>query len=223
MKSIAMVTTVRKNSQRVPNKLLKPFADSDLFNIYLDKLESFRDYVYIVAYEQEFIDIIHKRGFRFFPRSEESANGEISPVIHSYLNNMEEDFIYLATCCCPLMKVKTLKDILNIIEKNYDDPDFNGLITVRPCTNIIWNSRNDVINDDASVFNTKLRKPFYIETSSVIAFRRKKFLERGVYFDFKPRDPEFYVINQIEATDIDTMDDFEISEIIYNRHKKELL
>ena len=223
MKSIAMVTTVRKNSQRVPNKLLRPFANSNLFNIYLDKLESFKDYVYIVAYEQEFIDIIHKRGFRFFPRSKESANGETSPIIHSYLNNMEEEFIYLATCCCPLMKVHTLKNILNVVEENYDDPEFNGLITVRPCTNIVWDSNKEIVNRDAGVFNTKLRKPLYIETSSVIVFRRKKFLERKVYFDFKPRDPELYVIDQIEATDIDTMGDFEIMEIIYNKHKKELI
>ncbi len=217
MKTIAFTLPVRKNSQRVKNKMLRPFAGRSLFEIYLDKIECFKHLVYVVAYEEEFINIAKKRGFKYLHRSEESANGETSPVIHSYLNEMKEDFIFMATACCPLMKTETLKNIMVELCSKLHDPNYHGLITVKRCGNAIWNSEKKVMNDDVRTFNTKLRKPFYIETSSVFVFRRERFLKLGAYWDFGDKDPDLYEINSIEATDIDTMDDFEVAEILYKR------
>lgn len=222
MESIALTVPVRKNSQRVPNKLLRSFADSSLFEIYLDKLEgTLKKYVYVVAYEQEFIDIAKRRGFKIQRRSEESANGETSPVIHSYLKDMDEEIILMCTACCPLMKVSTLKKILEITEEKKNDPLFYGLITVKTCSNVIWDSTGNPVNKDVRLFNTKLRKDLYIETSSIFVYRRKRFLDLGCYWDFSgPKDPSLFVIDPRESLDIDTLFDFEITEILYKRENQ---
>lgn len=219
MKSIAFLLPVRKNSQRVKNKMLRPFADSSLFEIYLDKVECFKDIAYVVAYEQEFIEIAKSRGFRYIRRNEESANGETSPVIHNYLKDVEEEFIYMVTACCPLMKTDTLKKIMVELCTNIDNPAYYGLISAKTCNNVVWNEDKKIVNKDAHIFNTKRRRSLYIETSSVFIFRRKRFLDIGLYWGLTHKDPDLYIIDPMEAIDIDTMIDFEVTEILYKRWK----
>lgn len=219
MKSIAFLLPVRKNSQRVKNKMLRPFADSSLFEIYLDKIECFKNIAYVVAYEQEFIEIAKNRGFRYIRRSKESANGETSTVIHNYLKDVKEDWIFMATGCCPLMKTDTLKKIMVELCANIDNPVYYGLITAKTCGNVIWDEDKKIVNKDAHIFNTKRRRPLYIETSSVFVFRRKRFLDLGIYWGLTNKDPNLYIIDSMEAIDIDTMTDFEVAEILYKKGK----
>lgn len=220
-KTIAITIPVRKNSERVPNKMLRPFAGSSLFEVYLDKLENLKELVYIVAYEQEFKDIAEKRGFKVQHRNEESANGEVSHIIHNYLDDMNEDFIVMCTACCPLMKPETIEAAVNIVKRNHDMMSFNGFISVKTCRNVIWDAYQKVVNDDVRTFNTKRRKSLFIETSSIFVFRRKRFVELGCYWDFSgPKDPDLFIMDGREGLDVDTMDDFELAEILYERDKK---
>src|SRR6056300_1053157 len=78
---IAFIVQARLNSQRVPQKMVKPFAGSNLFGIILDKLLSSKiipsDNIYASVHEEElFYEANTKRNIRTFQRSYESANND---------------------------------------------------------------------------------------------------------------------------------------------------
>ena len=67
------IVQARLNSQRVPHKMLRHFADSNLFGIVLDKLLSSSiipsDQIYASVYEEElFQEANIKRNIRTFER-----------------------------------------------------------------------------------------------------------------------------------------------------------
>ena len=62
MKNISIVFNARVSSTRVPNKLLRPFANSSLFEIALEKLSKakFVDNVYVGIGDEDLIEIAKK-------------------------------------------------------------------------------------------------------------------------------------------------------------------
>ena len=69
IKDILFIIQARLNSQRVPNKMLKPFKESNLFRIAMTKV-LLSDYIpkdnfYVSVYEQELIDEAEKLGSTF--------------------------------------------------------------------------------------------------------------------------------------------------------------
>ena len=78
---IAFIVQARLNSQRVPRKMIKPFAGSNLFGIVLDKLLTSdiipSENIIASVYEEElFHEANIKRNIRTFQRSYESANND---------------------------------------------------------------------------------------------------------------------------------------------------
>src|SRR6056300_2105172 len=77
----AFIVQARLNSQRVPQKMIRPFAGSNLFGIILDKLLSSKvipsDQIYASVHEEElFFEANTKRNIRTYQRSYESANND---------------------------------------------------------------------------------------------------------------------------------------------------
>ena len=75
---VCVVVQARLGSQRVPGKMLRPFANSTLTDILLDKLKFSqvipKKNIFFSAYEQELKDVAHKHGIQIYDRSEKSAN-----------------------------------------------------------------------------------------------------------------------------------------------------
>ena len=80
--NICFIVQARLNSQRVPQKMIKPFADTNLFELILSKLlqSSIIPKQNIIAsvYEQELKDIASNLGINIFERSHDSANNDNS-------------------------------------------------------------------------------------------------------------------------------------------------
>ena len=62
MKSISVVTNARLGSTRVPQKLMRPFADSSLIEIALSKLDKmdFFEHRYLAVAEKELVELGRK-------------------------------------------------------------------------------------------------------------------------------------------------------------------
>tara|TARA_R110000782_G_scaffold8011_1_gene26570 strand:+ start:150 stop:527 length:378 start_codon:yes stop_codon:yes gene_type:complete len=78
---IAFIVQARLNSQRVPQKMIKPFAGTNLFGLVLDKLLQSKiipsENIIASVYEEElFYEANTKRNIRTFERSYESANND---------------------------------------------------------------------------------------------------------------------------------------------------
>jgi len=111
---IVFIVQARLNSQRVPNKMLRPFADKNLFGIVLDKLLSSNvipsDQIYASVYEEElFFEANTKRNIRTFQRSYESANNDSDITkIFEWHDKLPFKYVIIISACNPLLKVETI-------------------------------------------------------------------------------------------------------------------
>lgn len=207
---LAIILPVRKSSQRVSNKLLRQFGNSNLFNIFLDKLENFKDMTYVAAYEKEFIDICIQRKFKYIKRTKESANSESLNTIHTYLESIDEEWIFMLNACNPFIKIETINEVINILKKQPCN-----LFSVKLCPLMVWDANKKIINKDLTTFNSKLRKPLYIACDALYSFNKKRFLKLGCYWEFKEKDPELFIISEEESIDINTTHEFKIANMIW--------
>jgi spore coat polysaccharide biosynthesis protein SpsF (cytidylyltransferase family) len=74
IKEICFIVQARLNSQRIPNKMIKPFGNSNLFDILLKKLTSNqsiipRSQLYVSVYENELKNIAKNYNVNIFNRS----------------------------------------------------------------------------------------------------------------------------------------------------------
>src|SRR6056300_1607073 len=110
---IAIVVQARLNSQRIPQKMLKPFAESTLLGILLEKLKTSRvipkENIHLSVYEKELVALGTKHQVKVFPRSQKSANEEKDiKVIFEWYDKLPYKYVVLISACNPLLKIETV-------------------------------------------------------------------------------------------------------------------
>jgi len=80
IKDIAFIVQSRLNSERVPRKMVRPFAGTTLFDLVLDKLIQCEAIpngnIYASVHEEELRNIAAGKDVRIYHRSYESANND---------------------------------------------------------------------------------------------------------------------------------------------------
>ena len=78
IEDVCILVQARLGSQRVPGKMLRPFAGTTLTDILFKKLKSSKvipkNNIYFSAWEQELKDVAKKHDINVYHRSEQSAN-----------------------------------------------------------------------------------------------------------------------------------------------------
>ena len=95
MRSITAFLNVRKESKRCPNKMLKPFAGTTLFDIALEKLKLLDvDEKYVCARDDEFLDRDMGKDIKKYRRSKDSVtlDGPLSTVFESF-SSFTSDYV----------------------------------------------------------------------------------------------------------------------------------
>ena len=114
LSEIAVVVQARLNSERVPQKMIRPFNDTTLFGLVLDKLKASKHDLNIFAsvHEEELVDIAAEREINIYKRSHESANNDNSlQKIYEWHNKLQEigyKYVVLVSGCNPLLKTETI-------------------------------------------------------------------------------------------------------------------
>lgn len=212
---IPIVFTVRKQSQRCHNKILKPFyGNKSLLQIAIEKFKNY-PLVYVAAHETEFKEIASKYNVRFAERSLKSALSEDTLEIHEYLKCMPYKSVCLVNVCCPLLKSESVYKAIKLFEK---DDQIKSLFSVLKSHDLIFNNNKQLVNVD-KVFNSKIRKANYIGTNAFLIFNIKTLFSTGSYWSYGLNDPYLFDTTKIESVDIDTNDDFIIAQTLYNQYK----
>ena len=80
IKDIAVIIQARTNSQRIPNKMLRSFANTNLFELVLSKLLKSKvipqQNIIASVYEDELKQIANNLNINIYNRSYESANND---------------------------------------------------------------------------------------------------------------------------------------------------
>jgi len=223
---IAFIVQARLNSQRVPRKMIKPFAGSNLFGIVLDKLLTSdiipSENIIASVYEEElFHEANIKRNIRTFQRSYESANNDNDiKKIYEWHDKLPHKYLVLISGCNPLLSVSTIDAFV----RQFVEQEEENLFAVFEKKTYYWNKEGALITPwpkDQTIMNTKAVEPVNEAAHVLYASRMDLIKDERFMGDFeKPGGIKLFKMDELEAFDIDYPWQFEIGEMLYEKFKK---
>jgi len=215
-KDIAIFLNVRKHSSRCKNKMLRPFADSTLYEICLNKVKEITDCnVYLGAYEEEFIEKAQKlKNITIIHRSAESSLASSDPVkIFEALHQIRTKWVMWINPSHPFLTVKTIYDALNAF-LSIENNSLTSVVRKRG-----WFYTPDgysVTNKDALV-DTKISEWLYEAAHAFHIYERQYMIDNLKPWPNNPGDPYLFPMPEEESYDIDTEDQFTMVERLYEK------
>ena len=131
MKDITCMIYARLASERVKQKMVRPFAGSCLLEIALKKLQTCdfldQDRLYLSAYDPEIKAVGKKLGIQIYNRTYESTlEPNTMEVLYKYLDDIESEYILEINPCNPLLEAGTINQALKVFKEN----DYSSLFSV---------------------------------------------------------------------------------------------
>lgn len=221
LKEICCVIQARTQSTRVPNKMLRPFANSSLFEIAVDKILQSKipkENFYVSVMDQDLIDIAKKKNINVFLRSEESTQEPITVQKALEWRYLPYKYWMIVNACNPLLKVSTINSFVDAFCASTSP----GMFGVLEKKTFLYDSEHKMLNrffgsaEHLATLETKMTETCYEGAHTLYAGTMRD-LDNGVYmgtFTAK-NDPEFFVLDDQECYDIDWPRQFEIAEKVY--------
>ena len=218
---VCVLVQARLGSERVPQKMIRPFANSTLMDIYLNKIMKSKiiPHQNIIAsvHEPELTNICEKHGTRIFSRSKESADSEGTPMtlMYEWWDKLPFKYCILVNACAPFLKLSTIEDFY----QKYLESDDDGHFGVVEKKNYFWNSDCELSTpwpEGQAVMNTKFVGVTYEAAHCLYAGEMSK-IGQGVWMgDFnKPGEIKLYPMKEEEIFDIDYEWQFNYYEKLY--------
>lgn len=219
---IVIILQARLNSQRVPKKMLKPFLNSNLFEIAINKLLSSKiipkENIYISVFEDELKDIANKYKLNIYNRSEESANNDNSlQKIYEWHDKLPFKYVIKVNGCSPLLKIETIDSFITQF-MNQSEENLFGVI---PMKDYFWNQDGKLVTpwpEDQTIMNTKAVEITYkaahvLYASKIDLISKNKFMGN---FDL-PGGIKLFPLDELECFDIDYDWQFNVGEILFKK------
>lgn len=222
IEDIVFLVQARLKSERVPNKMIRPFADSNLFGIILDKLLKSNlipsENILASVHEEElFYEANVKRNIRTFKRSYESAVSENDiKKIYEWHDKLPYQYVVLISGCNPLLSVKTID---GFVEKFLNQKEEN-LFAVVEKKNYFWSDKGDLITPwpkNLDIMNTKFVESTYEAAHCLYASRLDIIKDNKFMVDFPKENLILYSMPEVEAFDIDYEWQFKLGEKLYEQ------
>jgi len=217
---IAFVVQARMNSQRVSQKMIRPFCDTTLLNIILGKLRDSEiipsSNVFVSVYEEELKNIAKEYNFNIFNRSEESANNDNSlQKIYEWHDRLPYKYVIKINACSPLLSVKTIDNFT----KSFMDQPEESLFGVVELKDYFWSKDGALVTpwpDGQTIMNTKAVEVTY-KAAHVLYASRLDLISKNMFMgDFQQEGSiKLYPLNELECFDIDYEWQFKVGELLY--------
>ena len=222
MKKFVCVVNARLKSERVPRKMLAPFAGSCLLEIALKKLLACdfldKDHLYLGAYDEEIKDIGRKLGVQIYNRTYESTLEPVTmDVIYKYLWDIDTEYVLEINPCNPLLNSETINRALHV----FFEKEYKSLFSVVKRQNFYFNQDSSLMNRFIGnekylpTLETKLIEPVYEAAHCIYIWKAERVKKEGIRWNLTKNDPFLFEIPPDEAFDIDWPWQFNLAENFY--------
>lgn len=216
---ITAVVAVRKGSQRVPNKNIRPFGDTTLLDLKLQTLlkVSNLDEIVVNSDCDEMLEIGKKYGVKTIKRESYFASSQATnSEFHGHIGKTTDtDFIFLAPVCSPFIGVKKHEDAIN----QFLNSDCDSLTSTHLVKGHLWLDGKPINYDLDNVPNSQ-NLPDIQMVNYGITIVDKKIMEK--YSRVVGNNPNFIILNEYEAVDVNTPLEWDIAELLYKTKKEQL-
>jgi len=220
MKSIGVFIPARLNSERLPAKLIKPFADTTLVDIALERLHTIKYQCgkYFVACEHDLVRRNTYPDIMTIHRSEDSANCD-GPLLRSLadLDEIDEDYLVFLNPCLALLRPETIDMALNFFAGNA----IESMTSVVRHKNWFFDAETGecLTSINYKELNSKFTRPVVSFANAFHLTSKKTFFETGYFLS---KETYLYEIPIIESFDVNDPHDFIVSETLYLGREKVL-
>lgn len=215
---VTALLPMKGHSERVPNKNMRLFAGRSLYHCVAKVLQE-SDYIESIIVNTD-SDIIAEDATKHFSKVKihvrpENIRGDLVPmndVIAYDLENADGENFLQSHSTNPLLKKETLERGIEdyFLSLNKYDSIFS---VTRLQTRLYWSSGKPVNHNPEELIRTQELPPVYEENSNFYIFSKTSFKRAG-----NRRiglSPKMFVMDKIEAIDIDEESDFKIAESLY--------
>ncbi len=217
-KKLLAIVPVRAKSQRVKNKNLKKFSNSNLLEIKLKLLKKIKDIDEIVVSSDsnKMLNIAKKLGLKTHKRQKYYASSKAtnSEFFKNLAENIDSDYVLYSPVTTPLISKTTITKCINFLKTK--NKKFKSVATVKLIKHHMW-LNNKPLNYKINFSPSSQDLPDIMAiTYGCCIIKREDMLKfKNVVSDKN----KFIILNDIESTDIDTEMDFKIAEYLYSKIK----
>ena len=212
-KLVALVP-VRAGSQRVKNKNIRDFAESNLLTIKIETLKKVLPNQNIIVNSdcEKMLKIAKDLGVSTVKREGYYASSECNNS--EFFKHMAEvtdcDYIMYSPVTSPLVSKETyVSCISKFLNSNIDN-----LVTVSEVKHHLWLNGKPLNYDPKNSPNSQDLPDIYSLNYGICLTSRENMLK---YRNVVTEKPFFHLLNEIESIDIDTEFDFMVAEIVYKK------
>tara|TARA_R110000851_G_scaffold260859_4_gene413387 strand:- start:3796 stop:4512 length:717 start_codon:yes stop_codon:yes gene_type:complete len=229
LKKVALLVQARVNSSRLPSKMIKPFSDSSLIDICIEKIKKSKfplSNFYLSIREQELIEISKKHSVNYYYRSENSVRnddiiGFTLPEVLEWWDKLDYEYYILLSACNPILKISTLNSFIDFFLKSDED----SLCSVQEHRDFFFKYDGEMFQkyngtpEQKATFNTKFIEPLY--SAGPIRAGKMSDIGKNIYMgDFNiPGSVPFFHYSSDEFVDIDYQWQFDVAEVLYEKKK----
>lgn len=215
MEKVVSFIPIKLNNQRLPGKNLmelegRPLCDY-IFNT-IKQVDSIQEkYVYC---SDERIKQYIPDGLKFLKRDSYLDGFQVKglEIINYFVRDVDADVYVLTHVTQPFTKAESIQKALNkVLYEGYD--------SAFSCTCIqdyCWYNGKPFNYDMKDIVTTQNLEPIYMETGAFFIFRKEVYTKMHQRIG---KNPYMYVIDQFEAVDIDTAEDFEFAKVVAQYYK----
>lgn len=213
MKVVSFIP-IKLNNQRLPGKntmLLngRPMCDYIFETIsVVDTIDE--KYVYCSDEAiKPFIEPYREKGLKFFKRDSYLDGFQVKglEIIDHFVKDVDADIYVLTHVTQPFTKSESIKKALEKVVSGEYDSAFSAVVL----QDYMWMNGKPFNYDMKNIVRTQDLDPIYMETGAFFIFRKEVFTQLGQRIGNKPY---IYEIDQFEAVDVDTAEDFEFAKAV---------
>lgn len=213
MKIVSFIP-IKLNNQRLPGKntmLLNGRPMCDYLFETISNIECIDEkYVYCSdAAIKPYIVPYENKGLSFLKRDSYLDGFQVKglEIIDRFVKDVDADIYVLTHVTQPFTKRTSIENALKKVVSGEYDSAFSAVML----QDYMWMDGKPFNYDMKNIVRTQDLNPIFMETGAFFIFRKEVFTELGQRIGKKPY---IYEIDQFEAVDVDTAEDFEFAKVV---------
>lgn len=213
MKVVSFIP-IKLNNQRLPGKntmLLNGRPTCDYIFETISNVDAI-DEKYVYCSNEEIIPYIkpyEEKGLKFLKRDPYLDGFMVKglEIIDRFVKDVDADIYVLTHVTQPFTKSGSIAKALEKVVSGEYDSAFSAVVL----QDYMWMNGKPFNYDMKNIVRTQDLDPIYMETGAFFIFKKEVFTELGQRIGMHPY---IYEIDQFEAVDIDTAEDFEFAKVV---------
>jgi CMP-N-acetylneuraminic acid synthetase len=215
--NIVAIIPVRSGSQRIKNKSIRQFHDTNLLEYKIKQLISIKEInkIILTTDSEEAKKIGNSYGIIVIDRtgyyaSSECNNSDFFRYIAEQ-TSPEDDYLMYTPVTSPFVSNETIRKVIELFRKN---TEYDSVVPVEIIKHHMWLDGKPINYDPLKAPNTQDLPNIYALSYACSIISRN---DQITYSNLCGKTPLFHELSQFESIDIDTMYDFEMAQMLYKQ------